>query len=470
MDHYLNERFLLSCDTARDLYHTYAENLPIVDYHCHLPTDQIWEDRPFENITQVWLGGDHYKWRAMRLAGCPERLITGDGEDFEKFEAFAGVCERMCGAPVHHWAQMELHTYFGIDLPLNRKNARAIYDEAGRVMRERGYSPREMIRRADVRLVATTDDPASDLADHKRIATLPKDSFNCSVLPSYRPDNALLITNDGFTGWVSSLEQVTGTPIRSYDDLLAALEQRLDYFAELGTVISDQVVEYSGWRVSSPAKANAALLRRMRGESLSSEEVLDYFWRLLADLGAMYSRRGFIMQLHIGAYRNVNSRMLRTVGPNSGFDIMWDAPIVTDVTSFLDYLDSQGTLPRTVLYPLNSKDFEVLAASAASFPAEGVRGKVQLGAAWWHNDHKEGIISQLTAIGQQALLPYFLGMLTDSRSFLSYARHDYFRRILCSFVGERAESGEFVADKETMGELIADISYRNARDWFLPEK
>ena len=470
MNHYSDDRFLLSGETARRLYHTYAEQLPIIDYHCHLSPEEIWEDRQFENLGQVWLGGDHYKWRAMRLAGVPERLITGDADDYEKFEAFAGVCERMCGAPVHHWAQMELHTYFGIDLPLNRKNARAIYDEAGRVIAERRYSPREMIRRAKVELVVTTDDPVSDLCWHKKLASLPKDVFACTVLPSFRPDPALKIAADGYAAWIGKLSEVSGVQIACYDDLLAALEKRLDFFGELGTVITDQVAEYRGFRMGSVCEANAAMLRRLRGERLSQEEVLCYYWRLLSDLARMYAKRNFVMQLHIGAYRNVNSRKVAAVGPDTGFDIMWDAPIVTEITGFLDMLDAEGSLPRTILYPLNSKDFEVLAASAASFPEEGVRGKVQLGAAWWHNDHKEGINAQLTAIGQQGLLPYFLGMLTDSRSFLSYARHDYFRRILCSFVADRTDSGEFVADEGTLGELIADISFRNARGWFLPEK
>lgn len=461
--------FLLPTKTARLLYTDYAAEQPIFDFHCHLSPQDIWEDKPFENISRIWLGGDHYKWRAMRAAGVEETLITGDGDDAAKFEAFAAVCETLCGSPVHHWAQMELSAYFDIEQPLNRRTAAGIYQQANELIRERGYSPRKMIQLSGVQCLATTDDPVSDLQWHEKLMQLSmrkNSGFGCRVLPAFRPDNALKIHEEGFADWVARLGRAAGVSIRCYADLLDALRQRLTYFAEFDTHISDQVIEYTGYIEVDERTADAAFRKRLAGDALNENERLGYFWRLLYDLARLYAENRFVMQLHIGAARNVNSRMLRAVGRDAGFDIMWDASSAPALLRFFDRLDSEGALPKVILYPLNGKDFEVYAAIAASFPQQGVAGRMQLGSAWWHNDHKEGIYAQLTAIAQQNLLAPFVGMLTDSRSFLSYARHDYFRRILCSFIADRMDSGEYICTKATVAQLIGNICFRNAVKFF----
>ena len=457
-------RFLLSCPTAQDLYWNYAKDQPIFDYHCHLSPQEIWEDEAFPDIGQLWLGGDHYKWRVMRLAGLPEELITGSASWKEKFCAFAQVLETLCGCPVYHWAQMELAAYFDITEPLTKENASGIYEKANAIIRERRYSPRSMIRQARVKLVGTTDDPADSLEFHEKLASAA--DFDCKVVPTFRPDLALMPNWQGFDGWIVRMDAL-GLKIRSYPQLLLALENRMEYFIKRGALSSDHSVEVAGdFLCFSPEQADEVLRKALSGQALSKEEQRGYFWRLLTDLAVLYQRHGLVMQLHIGALRSVNGQYRQRVGANTGFDVMDDYLVARQVNRLLNQAQQEGGLPKTILYPLNGQQFQVLAAAAASFPKEGTRGHVQLGSAWWHNDHKEGIEGQLLAIAQQGLLPYFVGMLTDSRSFLSYARHDYFRRVLCSFIGERMDKGEFLAGPEKAGKLVANLCYGNAKAFF----
>lgn len=444
--------------TAARLYEQ-VKSLPIYDYHCHLSPREIAEDRAFDNISPMLLSGDHYKWRAMRYLGVPEELVTGQGGDYEKFEAWMDTCSKMIGSPLYHWSVLEMQLFFGIDLLPSRENAPEIYRRCNEILRERKLSPRKLLEHCGVKMVCTTDDPADDLQWHRQLREEQDLSF--SVLPAFRPDRALKIAASDFVSYIYSLGEAAGIHIRSYQEMLRALESRLDTFVELGCRFSDHSLESLADGMPDEEEAAAIFEARMAGEKLDQRHQDRYRLYTLRRLGGMYRRRGIVMQLHIGALRNCNSAALRALGPDTGYDIPNDFAVAEPLRTLLDAIESDGGMPRAIFYTLNPKDYPVLAALPHCYTEAGVRGKVQLGSAWWHNDTQQGMLDQLQILADFGLLSSFVGMLTDSRSFLSYARHDYFRRILCAFLGNLQDSGDYWGAREALAEMAADICCHN---------
>ena len=458
-----NENFMLHSETARALYTKAAKDAPVYDYHCHLSPKEIYEDRRFTSITEVWLGGDHYKWRLMRAAGLPERLITGDAPDREKFMAWASVMPKLLGSPLYHWSHLELYRYFGIDAPLSPATAGAIYDRCGAMLQTNGFSARGLIERSNVAALCTTDDPADGLHYHKLLA---EEGFPAEVLPAWRPDAALSIEKADFPQYIARLKAADGGAADTIGGLCGILKRRMDHFAANGCRLSDHGMADIPFRPVTEEEADAVYQKALRGEPLSDTETEGYKTFLLAFLGKEYARRGWAMQLHLGVTRNRNSRAFKALGADTGFDGIGGAVSVDKLYSFLDMLDAEGALPKTVLYSLNPGDNAALDVLAPAFPGEGVRSKVQHGAAWWFNDNARGMREQLQSYAEQGVLGNFIGMLTDSRSFLSYARHDYFRRILCDFIGERVEKEEYPQDWETLTEIVEGVCWKNAKEYF----
>ena len=464
MKEFMGRDFLLDTEAAEKLFFGYAEKLPIIDYHCHLKPAELAGDKRYDSITEVWLGGDHYKWRAMRGAGVEERFITGDADPWEKFLAWARTMPRCVGNPLYHWTHLELARYFGITEPLSEKNARYVYDLCNERLKEPGFSARGLVTRSDVELVCTTDDPADDLASHKAIAA--DESFKTVVLPTYRPDKALNIHKKGYAEYLEKLGEAAGMKIADFAALKAALTARLDFFCSVGCRISDHALDTVEFAPPCDEKADAAMKKALSGESLTPEERAVYRATLLVYLGREYAKRGVAMQLHLAAMRDVNSRMFARLGPDTGYDAIEDSLVAAPLGRLLDAMDREGELPRTVLYSLNPAHNEVLIALATSFNEGPARGKVQFGSAWWFNDKLDGMRRQMTALGSVGLLSGFVGMLTDSRSFMSYPRHEYFRRILCGMVGDWMERGEVPPDFDLLGGMVADISYYNTKNFF----
>lgn len=463
MKPFMNEHFLLTTKTAETLYHNYAKPMPILDYHCHLSPKEIAENKRYRNITEIWLGGDHYKWRAMRACGVDERYITGDGSDKEKFLKWAETIPQCIGNPLYHWTHQELQTYFGITEQLSPKTAEAIWEQCNALLAQDDFTARSFITRSNVKVVCTTDDPVDTLEYHVQLA---KDSsFPVKVLPAFRPDKSFNIEKPGFTDWIAKLGAVSGITVTSIDSLLSALEQRLDFFHETGCRVSDHALDPVVFEPVTLAEANAILLKTLAGDKLTTQEVHQYKTCILTFLGRQYARRGWVMQLHVGTVRNTNSRMMRLLGPDTGFDAIADYTYGVALTQLLDTLDSTDELPQTILYSLNPRDNEMLATIAGCFQGN-IPGKIQFGSAWWFNDQKDGMLRQMTALSSIGILSRFVGMLTDSRSFLSYTRHDYFRRLLCSLLGEWVESGEAPNDVELLGAMVQDICYNNAKNYF----
>ncbi len=461
----IHEDFLLSEENARALYHDWAEGMPIFDYHCHVPPAQIAENTRFENLTRVWLGGDHYKWRAMRTAGVPERLITGDAPDREKFRAWARTVSRTLGNPLYHWTHLELKRVFGIDELLTEESADRIYDGCTALLAREDYRVRGLIRRFGVAGICTTDDPTDTLEHHAAVAA--DVSFPVKVLPAFRPDKAHALENpERWKAWIAALAAASGVPVTDYASLVAALRNRHDFFHARGCRISDHGLQFVPAPSASPADRDRILKEAEAGRRPSDADILAFRGALLTDLGRMDAEAGWTMQLHVGALRNVNPRMFASLGPDTGYDVIGDWPQAEGLARLLADLDQDDRLPKTILYVLNPRDNEVLATMAGAFQDGRTAGKIQFGSGWWFNDQKDGMERQMTALSSMGLLSAFVGMLTDSRSFLSYPRHEYFRRILCNLVGGWMDRGEIPPDLEAAGNLVKDVCFRNAASYF----
>ncbi|MDK2919990.1 MAG: glucuronate isomerase [Candidatus Petromonas sp.] len=464
MSTFINENFLLNNETAIELYNEYAKDMPIYDYHCHLSPKEIWEDKRFDNITQLWLYGDHYKWRAMRINGIIEDYITGDKGDYDKFLAWAKTIPNCIGNPLYHWTQLELKRYFNIDELLNEDTAPVIWQKCNEVLQNKEFSARRLINRSNVKMIGTTDDPIDSLDYHKKIRK--EGQLEAKVLPTFRPDKALEINKEGFSNWIKRLSEVTGISIKRYKDLLDALKDRVNYFNQEGCRMSDHSLSYVPYAEASETELEEIFKKAMVSEKVSPQEENKYKTYTLIFLGKLYHSLGWVMQLHIGAMRNNNTRMFNILGGDAGFDSINDCNIAVPLSRLLDALDRENSLPKTILYNLNPKDNYVIATMLGNFQGDGIPGKIQFGSGWWFNDQKDGMIRQMTDLANLGLLSHFVGMLTDSRSFLSYTRHEYFRRLLCSLLGEWAEKGEVPKDINLLGNMVKNISYNNAVKYF----
>ena len=464
MKRFMDENFLLQTDIAVVLFKTAKEN-PIIDFHNHLNPEEIYKDKNFDNISEVWLGGDHYKWRAMRANGVSEKFITGDAEPFEKFKAWADTVQNLIGNPLYHWTHLELQRYFGIDIPLSLKTAEEIWEKCNSKLKEKEYSVRNLLRMQKVEVLCTTDDPADSLEWHKKIR---EDGFEIKVFPSFRPEKALGIEKEGYKEYIDKLSAAAGITVKDIDSLLAALEERLEFFIDNGCRVSDHSLEGSFFVPTDRDEVNAIFNSALSGNKLSPEESGKLKGYLLTELGRIYSRKSIVMQLHIGAVRNNSERFFKQLGADTGFDSLNDFNYAPELSALLNAMDLHGELPKTILYCLNPKDTEMLAAMAGNFCSneEGIRGKVQLGAAWWFCDHKNGIEKQLEAFSDVGLISTAVGMLTDSRSFLSFPRHEYYRRIVCNKIGGWVENGEYPCDMEYLTGLVNGICSGNARKFF----
>jgi len=465
MSRFMSEDFLLDTEFARRLYHDYAKDQPIFDYHCHLPPQQIADNYRFTNLYDIWLKGDHYKWRAMRANGVPEALCTGDASDREKFNAWARTVPHTIGNPLYHWTHLELRRPFGItDVLLNEQSADRIWQQCNELLAQDAFSARGIMQQMKVKMVGTTDDPLDDLQHHRKLAQ--DSSFDVKVLPSWRPDKAFNIELESFLPWIQRLAQVADVSVQRFDDLRCALSQRLDHFAAHGCKISDHALDVVVFAEADDATLDGILARRLQGAAPSAEETAQFKTAVLVWLGSEYARRGWAQQYHIGALRNANRRQFDILGPDVGFDSINDAPLAIPLARLLDAQNRNNALPKTILYCLNPRDNEVLATMAGNFQGEGEPGKMQFGSAWWFNDQLDGMQRQMTQLAQIGLLSRFVGMLTDSRSFLSYTRHEYFRRLLCQMIGNWVARGEAPEDEALLGQMVQNISFNNARDYF----
>lgn len=461
---FLDENFLLNTEAARKLYHEAAEGMPIIDYHCHLSPREIYEDIRYENITQVWLGGDHYKWRLMRSAGVPEKYITGDASDREKFEKYAEVLGKAVGNPLYHWSHLELRRYFGYDGILNRNTAGEVWELANAKLRSEGYSARGLIRMSNVETVCTTDDPADTLEWHEKLAA--DSSFPVAVLPAWRPDAAMYIEKPAYPAYLARLEAAAGMKIDSFASLVEALRGRLDFFAAHGCRLSDHGMGYVMYAPAAEEEIETIFRNRLAGSLPGAEEEAKFKYAFMSAMAAEYRKRDWAMQLHYGVRRDNNPVMFRAVGPDTGFDCAVDYTPAAQTAAFLGALEDAGNLPKTILYSLNPADNAVIGTIIGCFQNETAVGRIQHGSAWWFNDHFDGMCAQMKSLAALGYLAGFVGMLTDSRSFLSYPRHEYFRRILCRILGEWVEEGFYPEDMDTLKEIVKDISYRNAKKYF----
>ena len=461
----MDQHFLLNTKTAVKLYENAAAEAPIFDFHCHLDPKEVWENKSYENITQIWLGGDHYKWRTMRIHGIGERYITGDASDWEKFEKWAETVPHLIGNPVYHWTHLELKMFFGIDKVLSPETAREIWEECNEKLLKPEFSARGLIERSNVKFIGTTDDPISTLKFHQLLKN--DETFNTMIAPTFRPDGALFIERPTFKSWIEKLADVSGVKTESLDGFLAALKQRVEYFHENGGRASDHDIQKMEYVETTKQEVEVIFNKRVSGEQLSNQELIAYRIFLLKELGKMYAEKQWVMQLHMGAMRNNNTRMKELLGTDVGFDSVGEANMAEGLSRFIDSLDQINALPRTVLFNLNQKDNVVLAGMMGNFYEEGIPGKVQLGSGWWFVDHIDGMERQMKDFANVGLLSHFIGMLTDSRSFLSYARHDYFRRILCNILGDWVEKGLAPNDLNHMEKMVRNICYDNAEHFFL---
>ena len=461
---FMDEDFLLETPTARTLYHEYAASQPILDYHCHLPPAEIAQNKRFRNITEIWLGGDHYKWRFMRSAGVTEDFMTGDRPDREKFRRFCEVLPLAVGNPLYHWCHLELRRFFGIDTLISGETADALWEACNAQLDRPELSARGLMLGANVRAVCTTDDPVDDLANHAAIAA--DKSFSIKVLPTFRPDRAFNVDRAEFTGYISRLADASGIEIARFADVLKALDARMDHFARHGCRLSDHGVDATCFAEATEAELDAILARRLGGATLTPQEVEQHKTAVLLHLGREYAKRDWTMQLHLGAQRNNNTRMLERLGPDTGWDSISDGLVAAHLARTLDALDRDGLLPRTILYCLNPAQNEVLGTMIGNFQDGRVFGKMQFGSGWWFNDQKDGMIRQMTALANLGNLGAFVGMLTDSRSFLSYTRHEYFRRILCNLIGGWVENGEYPQDWAQLKRVVEGVCYGNASRYF----
>ncbi len=464
MKPFMDESFLLSNETAKKLYFDYAKDMPIIDYHCHINPQEIYEDRQFENITQVWLGGDHYKWRFMRSCGVDESYITGDAPDQEKFRKWAECLGKAIGNPLYHWSHLELRKYFGYTGALNKNTADEVWELCNRKLAEPSMSVRNIIRLSNVRLICTTDDPADSLIWHKKLSE--DDSFDVQVLPAWRPDKAMNLEKPTYLEYLDTLAQVSGVGIASFTDLCHALSLRMDFFASMGCCVSDHGLEYVMYAPASDQEIEEIFAKRLAGGSITRQEEMKFKTAFLLFVGAEYAKRNWVMQLHYGCKRDNNTRMFDLLGPDTGYDCIGTGAPADQLADYLNALNKSNALPKTILYSLNPNDNAAIGTILGCFQDSTAISKIQHGSAWWFNDHKTGMQEQLTSLANLGNLSGFVGMLTDSRSFLSYTRHDYFRRILCNLIGTWVENGEFPADYETLKEIVEGICYENAVKYF----
>ncbi len=475
MKAFMDEDFLLETKTAQHLFHDYADSMPLVDYHCHISPKEIYEDRRFNNLAEVWLGGknpdgtyfgDHYKWRVMRSNGVPEDYITGDKPDYERFLKFVEALEMAIGNPMYHWCNLELHKFFGIKEPLTLENAEEIWNKCNDMLQnDPNMTVRGLIKQSNVAFIGTTDDPVDSLEWHKKIRE--DKTITVKVCPSFRPDRAINITKEGFTDYVKKLANSVGKEtFTSAQELIDALIERLEFFAEMGCRASDHGLDYVPFRKGTEEEINAAFTKVMNGECITVEEAEKYQTAVLMALGKAYHRLGIAMQLHYSCYRNANERMYRKLGPDTGFDMIAQNNCGEMIANLLNELDKTAECPKTILYSLNPVDNELLGTLLGCFQSDEVPGKIQLGSAWWFNDTKSGMEDQMRALANLGLFGNFIGMLTDSRSFLSYARHDYFRRIMCNMIGNWVENGEYPNNEASLRKITEGIAYKNAERYF----
>ncbi len=464
MRQFMDENFLLQTETAQKLYHDYAEHTPILDYHCHINPQEIYEDRQFENITQVWLGGDHYKWRFMRSCGIDEHFITGDASDKEKFLKWAEVLGKAIGNPLFHWSHLELKKYFGYQGVLNKNTAEEVWELCNKRLAEPDMSVRNIIRQSNVTLICTTDDPVDSLEWHKKLAE--DASFEVQVLPAWRPDKAMNIEKTTYTDYLAQLSEASGMAVSTFADLKKALANRMDFFASMGCSVSDHALEYVMYAPASDEEIETIFTKRLKGEALTRTEELKFKTAFMLFVGAEYAKRGWVMQLHYGCKRDNNTPMFDRLGPDTGYDCINNYAPSSEMADFLNSLNRNGNLPKTIIYSLNPNDNQAIGTILGCFQDSTAVAKIQQGSAWWFNDHKTGMQDQMISLANLGNLSGFVGMLTDSRSFLSYTRHDYFRRILCNLIGGWVEDGEFPADYDTLEEIVKGICYYNAVRYF----
>ena len=464
MKTFINENFMLQNKTAERLYHEYVKDLPIIDYHCHLPPNEIAEDKVFANMTKIWLDGDHYKWRAMRANGVPEKYCTGNAPDEEKFMKWAETVPYTLRNPLYHWSHMELNSPFGISGLLNPSSAKEIYSQTKEMLQTPDFSARNIMRKMKVELVCTTDDPADNLEHHKKIRDI---GFEIKVLPAFRADKSMAVENqETYNEYLDKLEETSGMTISGFDDLMTALQKRHDYFHELGCRLSDHGLETFYAEEYTDQEIRKIFEKIRSKKDLDYEMVLKFKSAMLVYLAIMDYKKDWTQQFHVGALRNNSSRMFKLVGPDKGFDSIGDFELAKPMSRFLDRLDCENKLAKTIFYNLNPRDNEVVATMAGNFNDGSVPGKMQFGSGWWFLDQKDGMENQINSLSNMGLLSRFVGMLTDSRSFLSYPRHDYFRRILCNLIGTDIEKGEIPGDMELTGQMVQNISYYNAKNYF----
>lgn len=465
MNQSFSEELFLTSKTGSYLYHTYAEHMPIIDYHCHLPPKEIYENKQFEDLGEMWLANDHYKWRAMRTFGIEERLITGDSSYYEKFMAFAGIMPELIGNPLYIWCGLELKRFFGIDQQLSAKNAAAIYQKTKQLIQEKNMCPRWCMEVSKVELVSTTEDPIDPLEYH--LALNNNDCFKTRIISAFRPDKALYCDKEGFAEYLGRLSEASGQPIDSFRQLIDAIHSRLKFFATIGTNISDCGLEYFHWADYTEASVEVVFQKAVRKEILSQEDINQFRTAFLLAMGHLYFQEGFVMQIHIGTYLDANTKGKQALGQSSGYDCADDSTEIKSLGRLLDTLTMEDKLPKVILYPLNANEIEPYAILAAAFCSEKTRSHVQLGAPWWFNDQIHGIVRQFEAVANLYPVSLSVGMLTDSRSFLSYPRHELYRRAFCNYLGTLIDRGEYYSDEDSLKKIIENVCYYNAKALFV---
>ncbi|WP_066220187.1 glucuronate isomerase [Formosa haliotis] len=460
---FIHDNFLLENKYAEELYHNYSKNQPIIDYHNHLPPQQIAEDKTFDNITNVWINGDHYKWRAMRTLGINEKFITGDGSDKDKFLNWAKTVPYTMRNPLYHWTHLELARYFDINDLLSEKTAEKVWEQTQAKLNSDGYSCRGLLKKVNAELVCTTEDPIDTLEHHQKLA---KENFGVKVSTAFRPDKAILISNEGYNDYLVELGKAANVAINTFTDLCDALRKRIQFFHDNGCRLCDHGLDQIYYESYTEAEVNSILQKQLANKAITNEEALKFQSAVLVYLCETYNEFGWVQQFHLGALRNNNARMHRILGPDTGWDSIGDYPQAQKLSAFLNGLDSKDKLTKTIIYNLNPADNEVMATMIGNFNDGSVRGKVQFGSGWWFLDQKDGMTKQLNALSNMGLISCFVGMLTDSRSFLSFPRHEYFRRILCNLLGDEIQRGELPNDMEWIGKMVSDISYNNAKNYF----
>ena len=475
MNTFMNSDFMLHNETAKHLFHDYAESMQLIDYHCHISPKEIYENRRYNNIAEVWLGGrqddgtyfgDHYKWRVMRSNGVPEEYVTGNADPYEKFEKFAEALEMAIGNPMYHWCNLELKKYFGIEEPLTPENARAIWDKTSEMLQtDPSLTVRGIIEKSNVYYIGTTDDPIDTLEWHEKIAA--DSSIKFLVRPSFRPDKAINIQKEGFHDYIKQLAASVGKDrLSSAVEVVGALEQRIDYFKEHGCRASDHGLDYVPFVECSADEANEIFAKSLKGDSLSKEEIDKYQTFVILSLARKYHKENIVMEIHYSCTRNVNERMFRLEGPDTGYDMIAKSNCGDELAMLFSALDKTNELPKTIIFSLDHNDFNLIGTCMGAFQSDEVPSKIQMGAAWWFLDTRDGMVEQMKALANLGLLGNFVGMLTDSRSFLSYTRHDYFRRIMCNLIGEWVENGEYPANEASLKKIVEGISFNNAKRYF----